>query len=185
MKFDEYKILAEKTLSNEFHSDKKVERILHASLGLATEIEELLINYNGEMDKINILEEMGDACWYVSIYYREYPNIKEPIEIEIENSLNPKDIIMDMLKSILRLQDIIKKKIFYNKTIDENAISTLVSEIDIDIRKYLKLNDIRIEDVWERNINKLRARYGEKFSSERAITRDLETEREILEGGSK
>lgn len=184
MKFDEYKILAEKTLSNEFHSDKKVERILHASLGLATEIEELLINYDVEMDRTNILEEMGDVCWYISIYYREYPNIKEPLESEIEIGGSPKDIIMDMLKSILKLQDIIKKKIFYNKNIDEDIVGKLVTEIDVDIRKYLKLNDIKIEDVWEKNINKLKARYGEKFSSERAINRDLETEREILEKGS-
>jgi NTP pyrophosphatase (non-canonical NTP hydrolase) len=32
-----------------------------------------------------------------------------------------------------------------------------------------------------KNIDKLKARYGEKFSEERAIVRDLATEREILE----
>jgi NTP pyrophosphatase (non-canonical NTP hydrolase) len=37
------------------------------------------------------------------------------------------------------------------------------------------------EDLMEKNISKLRARYGEKFSSEKAINRDLNLERKILE----
>lgn len=41
---------------------------------------------------------------------------------------------------------------------------------------------IEWEQEWERIINKLRARYGEKFSEESANNRDLEAERRILEG---
>jgi hypothetical protein len=33
----------------------------------------------------------------------------------------------------------------------------------------------------ENNIAKLKARYGEKFSEDRAVNRDLKTERKILE----
>ena len=39
-----------------------------------------------------------------------------------------------------------------------------------------------IGDILDKNIAKLKARYGDKFSSDRAINRDLETERTILEG---
>lgn len=38
--------------------------------------------------------------------------------------------------------------------------------------------------ILETNIEKLRARYPEKFTSENAINRDLATEREILENGN-
>jgi len=38
-----------------------------------------------------------------------------------------------------------------------------------------------IEDLMELNINKLKARYPDKFTSENAINRDLEAERNILE----
>ena len=38
------------------------------------------------------------------------------------------------------------------------------------------------EGIFNTNIEKLRARYPEKFTSEDAINRDLDTEREILEG---
>ncbi|MDB4330347.1 nucleoside triphosphate pyrophosphohydrolase family protein [bacterium] len=40
---------------------------------------------------------------------------------------------------------------------------------------------ISFESLMEKNIEKLRARYGDKFSSDKAINRDLDTERNILE----
>jgi len=41
--------------------------------------------------------------------------------------------------------------------------------------------DIDFHDALQINIDKLRARYGEKFSSDKANNRDLDSEREILE----
>lgn len=38
-----------------------------------------------------------------------------------------------------------------------------------------------IKKIWDRNIEKLTKRYGKKFSSEKAINRDTDAEREILE----
>lgn len=48
----------------------------------------------------------------------------------------------------------------------------------------LRDHDIDLFDAMETNIKKLRARYGEKFSAEKAIHRDLSTERSILETGT-
>jgi NTP pyrophosphatase (non-canonical NTP hydrolase) len=186
MNLNEYKELAEKTLSTQFHSDPQMEKILHAALGLATEIEELLVNYSGYADPVNILEEVGDLTWYLSIFYREYPeieNVKVSASETYYNRGNPHDLIMDMMKGILQIQDIIKKKLYYNKPVNQETMNLLVATLDSNIRMYLELYELKIEDVWEKNIAKLKARYGEKFSSERAINRDLETERTILEGG--
>lgn len=186
MNLQEYKVLAEKTLSTQFHSDPQTERVLHAALGLATEIEELLVNYNGNIDPTNILEECGDLTWYLSIFYREYPeieNVKATASEALYNAGNPHNLIMSMLKGILQIQDIIKKKLYYNKPLNQESMNLLVATLDMDIRMYLKLYDLKIEEVWKINIAKLKARYGDKFSSDRAINRDLETERTILEGG--
>lgn len=182
MNINEYKELAEKTLSTQFHSDPQMEKILHAALGLATEIEELLVNYSDKMDKTNVLEEVGDLTWYLSIFYREYPeieNVKVATSMEVKT---PQGLIMSMLKGILQIQDLIKKKLYYNKPINQDSMNNLVAFLDMDIRMYLNIYDLKIEEVWERNIAKLKARYGDKFSSDRAINRDLETERTILEG---
>ena len=79
-------------------------------------------------------------------------------------------------------KDTIKKAKFYGKEID--AIN-LVEELG-DILWYVGIAcdvlGVSIEQVMERNIAKLKARYGEKFNEEGAINRDLENERNILNG---
>ncbi len=44
---------------------------------------------------------------------------------------------------------------------------------------------LKIEDILVRNIEKLKARFPDKFSEERAIERDLNHERQILEGSDE
>lgn len=181
MNLKEYKELAEKTLSTQFHSDPQMEKVLHAALGLATEIEELLVNYSDKMDPTNVLEEVGDLTWYLSIFYREYPEIENIVINHTMEVKTQQGLIMNMLKSILQIQDLIKKKLYYNKPINQDSMNNLVALLDVDIRMYLDVYGLKIEDVWDKNIAKLKARYGDKFTSERAINRDLETEKAILE----
>lgn len=94
-------------------------RLLHGVMGNSTEAGELLdqlkkhIFYGKELDRTNIIEELGDQFWYMAV---------------ITHCLN-----------------------------------------------------IPLSEILEKNINKLKARYPEKFSSEKAINRDLEKEREVLE----
>jgi NTP pyrophosphatase (non-canonical NTP hydrolase) len=45
--------------------------------------------------------------------------------------------------------------------------------------------DAELEDVMQTNIDKLRARYPDKFTEHDAQNRNLDKEREILEGGKK
>lgn len=100
--------------------------LLHATIGLSTESGELLdtlkkhIFYNDDIDITNIIEELGDICWYISIAI---------------HSLNQYGVNIDL------------------------------------------------ENIQKRNISKLKARYPEKFTTEKAIHRNLENERNILEKG--
>jgi hypothetical protein len=80
------------------------------------------------------------------------------------------------------LLDPLKKKLFYNKPIDLEKFKITSSLLMLNISDYVNFYDINLEECFEKNIAKLKARYGEKFSSEMAINRDLETERNILEG---
>ena len=43
--------------------------------------------------------------------------------------------------------------------------------------------DLDLHEIMENNIDKLRARYGEKFSEDKANNRDLKVEREVLDQG--
>ncbi len=104
------------------NDDRVLSRLLHGSIGLATEVGELQdaikkhLIYGKSLDNVNIIEECGDALWYIAL------------------------------------------------TLD--AVNATMS------------------DAMERNIAKLQKRYGEAFTQEKALNRDLEAERKVLESPS-
>lgn len=183
MNWNEYLELSEKTLSDEFHSGRKAELLLHAVIGSLTEIEELLENHTeDESDETNRGEELGDIFWYIAIIAREY-NIQVHIGHKIESSLmNPMDVVLNATKKLLKMLDILKKKIYYNKVMDDSSMIRYTNDVISLLFVYANIFDIDVQKSLDINIAKLKARYGEKFSSDRAINRDLVTEREILEG---
>jgi len=77
--------------------------------------------------------------------------------------------------------DMLKKHIYYGKELDLPNIKEEVgdgfwySAIAIDVLK------TTFDEVMSVNIEKLKARYPEKFTSEKAMNRDLDKERKILE----
>jgi hypothetical protein len=99
--------------------DPKLNNLMHAVLGLYTEIGEIfehlydIMSKRCDTDFVNFTEEVGDIYWYLNL---------------LQVSLN------------------------------------------------LSSNEIR-----EKNIAKLSARYGEKFHRNRALYRDLKAERKVLE----
>jgi len=79
MNWSEYKELSEKTLSTQFHcDDKKIELLLHAVMGILTELDEL----SDWKDDINRREEIADSFWYLALLDRtlnlnlDFDNIK-------------------------------------------------------------------------------------------------------------
>ena len=64
---------------------------------------------------------------------------------------------------------------------DETKYKELFFDVAKALNVIIQLEGFNIEDIHERNISKLKARYGEKFTSESALNRNLEKEREILE----
>ena len=79
------------------------------------------------------------------------------------------------------LQDQLKKHIFYGKPLDLVNISEECGDLFWYLAETLTAIDARFVDVMQRNIDKLRARYPEKFTEDKAINRDLVAEREVLE----
>lgn len=94
-------------------------RIEHAVMGIVTEAGELMDDikrakiYGAKLDKIHLVEEMGDVFWYLAV-------------------------LADDLK-------------------------------------------VSFEEIWDKNIKKLRARYPDKYSDRHAIKRNLKSERKQLE----
>ena len=182
MNWKEYLELSEKTLSTQFHCEEREQRLLHAVIGVLTEVEELLDNHIGdEQDSTNRLEESGDVCWYLALIGREM-NLDYPQLLVKTKNDDPMKLVLKIVKNTCKLLYMMKKKLYYNKPIDENLFKTITTLVMLDVSDYMNTYDIDIEKSFDVNIDKLKARYGDKFSSEKAINRDLETERNILEG---
>lgn len=79
------------------------------------------------------------------------------------------------------LLDQMKKVIYYGKELDRTNIKEELGDLMWYMAILLRELDLNFEDVLEVNINKLKARYGEKFNSENALNRNLDIERAILE----
>lgn len=86
-----------------------------------------------------------------------------------------------MITEVGEFVDELKKWEFYGKSY---TTTSLVEELG-DLMWYIAITcdtlNISLEEVMERNIAKLKARYGDKFNEEGALNRNLEQERNILE----
>jgi NTP pyrophosphatase (non-canonical NTP hydrolase) len=179
MNWSEYKVLSEKTLSTQFHCEKQDELLLHAIVGVLTELEELT-DWNG--DEVNKKEEVADSFWYVAILDRVLDlNLEIPKVTTTKVQITNEKLIIDLYKISSKLLDFLKKKLYYNKPIDLSIFSVLSKDLFNTLCLFCEINNIKTESILDTNIAKLKARYGDKFSSDRAINRDLTTERSILE----
>jgi NTP pyrophosphatase (non-canonical NTP hydrolase) len=79
-------------------------------------------------------------------------------------------------------QDALKKHVFYGKALDTTNLAEELGDIMWYVAIACDTLGVSLEGVMEKNIAKLKARYGEKFSQHAALNRDLSTERKILEG---
>lgn len=79
------------------------------------------------------------------------------------------------------IDDAFKKYIFYGKPLDKVNIQEEIGDCLWYLAGLCNWLGTTIEEEQERNIAKLKARYGEKFSEDSAINRDLNNERKVLE----
>jgi NTP pyrophosphatase (non-canonical NTP hydrolase) len=78
-------------------------------------------------------------------------------------------------------QDALKKHVFYGKELDRVNLSEELGDMFWYMAIIADELGVDFESVMKTNIDKLKARYGEKFTEEKAEKRDLNKEREILE----
>lgn len=83
------------------------------------------------------------------------------------------------------LQDQLKKHLIYGKNLDRVNLIEECGDVLWYIARTLTLLDSSFEDAMKRNNEKLKARYGDKFTEHSALNRDLDKERAILSKGSQ
>ncbi|MFK8137311.1 MAG: nucleoside triphosphate pyrophosphohydrolase family protein [Bdellovibrionales bacterium] len=77
--------------------------------------------------------------------------------------------------------DALKKHVFYGKELDTVNLAEEMGDIFWYCAIISDELGVDFDAVMKTNIDKLKARYGDKFTEEAAENRDLNTERKILE----
>lgn len=171
MNLKTYVELSERTLIDK----GQTMNLLHAQMGIMTECGELAdqikrhLFYGTELDIVNIKEEIGDIMWYIAILFRRDKINTLRLRQNFDTDIKDLPEVFEALTSIIALsQDL------HEYEVSENIFYELLC-----ITKYFKLD---MEDILEISINKLLARFPDKFSEHHAVNRDLNKERQVLEG---
>ena len=99
-----------------------------------------------------------------------------------------KKVTVDVLHGALGISteageilDAVKKSIFYGKPFDLVNLQEEIGDCFWYLAILAKEAGMSFEDIMAQNIAKLKARYPDKFTEEKALNRDLEGERSVLE----
>lgn len=161
---------------------------LHAAVGLATELGELLPLSKHSRDLVNLREEFGDLLWYLAIYDRYFVENSHVKAFEMKIPKYCVDMLFeeahfDIQELVLNgLLDQSKKNFIYGKPYDMPLIHEKVVRVHGCIFSLCKFFGFDVDEVRNINIAKLKKRYGDKFSTEAALNRNLVEERNVLEG---
>lgn len=157
-------------------------RLIHSCLGLITEMEELGAAAKAA-DTKNIIEELGDICWFSAVGLKALRiselDFRKHGEFLVANPVEFEQVSVDFA-------DNIKKYMFYGKPFKNgNDYLASIFHFHLDyVSKVANALGLDIREIWSMNIRKLQARYGDKFSKAKALDRDKIAEYEAIDYGT-
>jgi len=114
--------------------------------------------------------------------FAEYIEEASRTDADLGGDMDDMHHIVGILTELGELADPFKKWIAYRKEKDLVNVKEELGDMMWYIGCLCKKYDFDMEEILDKNIAKLRARYPEKFDTEKAQNRDLNAERKILEG---
>ena len=110
-------------------------------------------------------------------YTRQVKRTVAPMNDDFHDQLH---MVIGISTEAGELLDAYKKALAYGKDLDKINIGEEVGDLFWYIANLMRMLGLDFEQVLQVNVDKLMARYPEKFDSLKATTRNLEKEREIL-----
>jgi len=179
---------SERTVSNDNYTDIN-QNIQHGIEGITTEVIELLECFvkdpDDDLKPDEVAEELGDIFWYMALICREYNWTFNDL-----NSIHTCELVIRDIQTVIEMMviqvgglvNIMKRAHFYKKhELDKQKIKDKLMFIYRDIKWICNKINMTEEFIQELNINKLRLRYPDKFTSDKAINRDVEKEHKFLQ----
>lgn len=183
MEYSQYKEEASRTMAQ---LGDLVHDSLHMTVGMNTECTELLKALKSNtLDITNLKEEIGDLMWYVANYARTHslPLMNQEFDSNFYNKKYhyPKEVLEDIIICVGELQDLDKKLFAYKKPYNQTEQFGLFLHLNNLILALCDKMEFDLSKILQTNIDKLKARYPNKFTEQDAIVRNLDKERKILE----
>lgn len=172
---------------------------IHMTIGINTEVGEIIAgltkynkeiesSYSLEIDKINLQEELGDILWYFVNYATfanfDLTNFEFKKEYYFQEEYTKNSNINPYLLLVIYASDLLdydKKALAYKKIKHTEEVYNTFKSLFQAISDMFLNWDLDPYKAMQNNIDKLRIRYPEKFTSENAINRNLDKERIELE----
>ena len=139
-------------------------RLLHATLGIVTE----LMEYEDAVDDENALEELGDIYWYVAIAADELSLTFDELKEQGASNVFYHEIVGGLC-------DVMKRSCFYGVHTDIPRFTKYIGMLLHWLDWACKMNDTTPEERMSANIAKLRKRFPEKFTTQDAVERRDQT----------
>lgn len=157
-----------------------IQNSIHFVLGVSSEVLHELNMALRKEDKVNIGEELGDANWFLSQYANNW-DLVTPDNYNID--LTPEqahDLILMLLMNIGEMLNLDKGALVYNKEVSKESRQELLDDVWAALELIALGLDLDSNKIRATNINKLKARFGDKFDEYKAKNRDLTKELEVL-----
>lgn len=148
----------------------------HMAMGITTELFEMTAAFEMN-DKVNYIEEHGDVLWYIAGECKIY-------NLCIEELFSNAKKLIDFAREgfdLSELVDLHKRELAYGKEMNVEHLKEHLTILLADLIELADEHEFTIEESMTKNINKLQFRFPDKFTQEKALNRDLKTERQILE----
>ena len=94
-----------------------------------------------------------------------------------DNNLHMALGLVDEVGEVVKL---FKKELAYGKEVDKKQLEEEIGDLMWFLVNLADFNDIDLEEAMQKNIDKLKKRYAEKFTSEEALDRDTDNEQKVF-----
>lgn len=155
---NDYQRLALRTEHTVRSSNPVPERLLHAIIGLASEVGEV-----GEVlgTQTHLAEELGDCLWYLALAFDSVGEFMGDHVIVNQNRVSVLDSYLHLTLVSSRLCDLIKKALYYQHwPLERDALLALFAEAMSCLAHLATLASTDLPTIGQKNIAKLEARYG-------------------------
>lgn len=177
LNFDEYQQLAFRTAKPLPKPDQQE----HALMGIVTELGEIVdivkkvTIYGKPFDdalRTNFIEEVGDFMWYVALYLTNRDTSWTPMgNVSLGSDPDVRDVWYDCCKPVIEK---------LGRALGSDDHSPEIRAIAGYVKLAAESLNLDFYSILGINIAKLAKRYGDKYSDQAALVRDLTAEYEVL-----